>query len=233
VRGYPVPCASGFTGGYPDVEGLLVSNYAASPTVGHTTEAVPLVVPLTTMRQPDAGGSGADMGVYQINRATMLAQGSMVNGRNLRLQGKFARSGTLALTFKKTISVTTVSGADHNHFVYAAGDVNIADIGRFYTVTTIDGLPIGYDMGGTISAVDTGTNTATVIQRNQNYFNGNPPTPIVLVIGEDEPDAQYLPIVSCDTKNEEFAWGSLTPTGLTLSSSNAASTATCNVLILR
>jgi hypothetical protein len=51
-------------------------------------------------------------------------------------------------------------------------------------------------------------------------------------VGEDEPDALYLPVVSCNAQ-ETISWSNLTPAGLTLTSSNPASRATCVILLVR
>ena len=51
-------------------------------------------------------------------------------------------------------------------------------------------------------------------------------------VGENEVDALYFPIVSCNAQ-ETISWSSPTTSGLTLTSSNASSTATCAILLVR
>jgi hypothetical protein len=52
------------------------------------------------------------------------------------------------------------------------------------------------------------------------------------VIGEDEPDANYFLLLSCNT-GENVHWTTKTATGFTLVSDNPQSRTVCDVLFVR
>ena len=96
------------------------------------------------------------------------------------------------------------------------------------------GVDCGTDCVGVIKSIADPTHV--VMQFKSGSVNGNgfavTNGAAQATVGEDEPDALYLPVVSCNAQ-ETISWSNLSTTGLTLTSSNPASRATCVVLLVR
>jgi hypothetical protein len=180
--------------------------------------------------------------MLQFNRVKTLAEGGYANGRNLRLVWQFpGNSATVPVTFsrKETVGVTAWrhDRRDNEMLGYdtiavGAGRFTQGDVGKRIVVSgACDG---GADCVGVVKAIADATHVVMQFKSGNVSGNGfrvtNPAASAT--IGEDEPDALYLPIVSCDAQ-ETISWSNLTPAGLTLTSSNPASRATCVVLIVR
>lgn len=181
----------------------------------------------------DAGDTTAN-GLW-LSGVRGIALGSTVRGRNLRDRVVFATSATAAVTFVKTKTVTTTSGLYSIGFT--AGDVTAADIGKYISIASACGGGTKALEGRieTVTSATTGTvatipwyNVGATKCREQIDATGSK----TATIGENEPDANYFISLACD-KQETFSWSSKATTGFTLTSSNAASVATCDVMILR
>jgi hypothetical protein len=152
-----------------------------------------------------------------------------VTGKNMRVTGKFAASGTLNFTFKRTVTITT-GGVQQPFMTATAGIFYPSDAGKLIRV--IGGGSGGWaDWFGICSVYLSATVIAT-FSRQANFFSGGGTT---LTIGEDEPDANYMVvgIVGDAATPESYSVSSLTTSGFTVKSSNAASTATITAMIVR
>jgi hypothetical protein len=87
----------------------------------------------------------------QLNHVRMLAMGSVADGRNLRLQERFAGTGVLTVRFVREITVDTTKGTA---YVDASpGTFNAGDLGKRLAVTGVDGFHLGGDVVAKISDV--------------------------------------------------------------------------------
>jgi hypothetical protein len=204
--------------------GLLISGtgVAANATVtGFTTTTV-------TMSAVAVGG-----GVGSGATITFTGQaGEPIPGQNLRVSGTFAASGTLNFTFKRTIQ-------GWNNSIQTT--TLIATSGRFYSTDV--GKPIliaGFGNqtwtdwhGFGLRYVDSTHLVVHPADIQQAPFINVSNTPIV--IGADEPDANYMVvgIVGDTATPETFSVTAQTATGFTVKSSNAASVANINAMIVR
>lgn len=145
-------------------------------------------------------------------------------GKNLRLQGRFASAGTLALAFIRDITVSTSAGAN---YIDSAAAFHPADVGRQIVIDNADGI------GGTATGV-----IAHFVDASQIYWVKTSGVSFVTGsgrtahIGKNEPDAYYFAWVQ-GTAQETFAVTGKSSSAVTITSSNAASTATVDVLIVR
>ncbi len=176
---------------------------------------------LTVKRAPTAAPS-----YLNLNRVKMLAAGSTADGRNLRLQEKFASAGTLAVTFTRAVTVGTTNGT--TSVTFTAGTINVADVGKKIVLVAADGA--GGNVTGIIQSLDSGT--ALTILATVNAGIGVTSGAITANIGEDEPDANYLLMLASDAQ-EKISWSAKATTGFTLTSDNATSTATVDILVVR
>jgi hypothetical protein len=202
---------------YDDVIGELVTTFDQG---AFTTRVLPT---LTIRRDRD---SDDPFNRLQLNRVTMLAGGSSADGRNLRLQATFPGAGSVAVTFVRPVTVRVEAGSQT--VTLTSGAVNIADVGR---KIVIDGA--GADGGafsGVITAV-TGPAEARVMP-SASIGIETTATGLAARIGDNEPDANYLLTLGCSAP-EQVGWSDKRATGFTLTSSNARSTAVCDVLIVR
>ena len=114
----------------------------------------------------------------------------------------------------------------------AANHFTQGDVGKRIVIKGACGG--GTDCVGVIKSITDATHV--VMQFKSGNVNGNgfaiTNTAADATIGENEPDALYLPVVSCNAQ-ETISWSNLSATGLTLTSSNPASKATCVVLLVR
>jgi len=164
----------------------------------------------------------------QLNHVRMLAMGSVADGRNLRLQERFAGTGVLQVRFVREVSVTTTTGTA---YVDAApGTFNAGDLGKRLVVTGVDGFHAGGDVIAKIH--DVSSDRRVFITAQVPTAIGVSRTGARARIGEAEPDASYFVMLGCNA-DERIYWTDKTPEGFTLRSSNPASTATCDVLIVR
>jgi hypothetical protein len=154
------------------------------------------------------------------------ASGSAGFGQNLRVQGTFATSATLAFTFTRT--VTIAAQGQQPNITLSAGTFLQSDVGK---ALLIPGVVGGADWHGFIMhVVDT---THAYIQPMFPQQTPSFGAPVVSTIGTNEPDGQYMVAGLVGNVNETFWVTAIANTGFTLHSSNAASTATVTALIVR
>jgi hypothetical protein len=178
----------------------------------------------------------------RLSRVKSLGEANGVDGRNLRGTCLFATSDTCTFVWRRNESITTLSGGLTNYnqgtregqMTVDSGHFTIADVGK-----TICAEVTSSDSGtrtacGYITSLTDATHirVANAITSTINIFSGIPYGPITAVVGENEPDGNYLPFLSCSA-NETFNISSVTSTGFTITSSNASSTARCSILIVR
>jgi hypothetical protein len=108
--------------------------------------------------------------------------------------------------------------------------------GAVITATVAGGAVTGFTVsnGGSnygylVTAIDA-RNSATSIELGATSFGATTNTPFI--IGQDEPDANYI-IMITGSENETFKVTSKSTTGFTVTSSNNASTATIDWLLVR
>ena len=200
---------------------------------------------LTVLRANDPAAGGDErqpVDMLQFNRVKTLAEGGYANGRNLRLLYQFpGTSATGAVTFirREVVGVTAWrhdrqanDRLGYDPITVSAGHFTQGDVGK--RIVIAGACEGGSDCVGVIKAITDPTHV--VMQFKSGGVNGNgvatTNASAQATIGEDEPDALYLPIVSCNAQ-ETISWSNLSATGLTLTSSNPASKATCAILLVR
>ena len=202
--------------------------------------------PLVAVRRandPDRrAGDGQPVDRLQFNRVKTIAEGGYADGRNLRMVFQFpgnAATATVPFVRQETVGVTAWrhDGQANDRLGYdtitvAAGRFTQGDVGKRIVIAGVCGG--GTDCVGVIKAITDATHV--VVQFKSGNVNGNgfavTNSSAQATIGEDEPDALYLPVVSCNAQ-ETVSWSNLSATGLTLTSSNPASRATCVILLVR
>ena len=200
---------------------------------------------LTVLRANDVSQQAGDrqpVDLLQFNRVKTLAEGGYANGRNLRLLYQFpGTSATAAVTFVRheTVGVTAWrhdrqanDRLGYDTIAASAGHFTQGDVGkRIVVARACDG---GTDCVGVIKSITDPTHVVMQFKSGNVNGNGFAVTNAAgqATIGEDEPDALYLPVVSCNAQ-ETVSWSKLATTGLTLTSSNPASRATCVILLVR
>jgi hypothetical protein len=200
---------------------------------------------LTVRRANDVDRRNDDrrpVDLLQFNRVKMLAEGGYADGRNLRFLFQFpgtAATVNVPFTRPETVGVTAWrhERLANDRFGYdtitvGANRFTQGDVGKRVVVKGACGG--GTDCVGVIKSITDATHV--VMQFKSGGVNGNgfaiTNTAAEATIGENEPDALYLPAVSCNAQ-ETISWSNLSATGLTLTSSNPKSTATCVVLLVR
>jgi hypothetical protein len=169
---------------------------------------------------------GVDL--LRLQRVRMLAEGTTTQGNNLRVQTTFPAAGSVAVSFQRPITFSA-NGAEIT--ATNGSQFSVADLGKRFFAAGV-GTNGATDYVGFVATYVSPTKV-TIIPANPNgYFSCCGRVTGPALIGENEPDANYLPVVSC-TAPEPIGWSTLAATGFTLTSTNATSTATCNVLIVR
>jgi hypothetical protein len=180
--------------------------------------------------------------LLQFNRVKTIAEGGYVNGRNLRVLFQFpgtGATGVVRFVRQETVGITTWrhDRGTNDRFGYdtitvSAGRFTQGDVGKRIAIAGACGG--GTDCVGVIRSLPDPTHV--VVQFKSGNVNGNGfvvTNPAArATVGEEEPDALYLPVVSCNAQ-ETISWSNLTASGLTLTSSNPASKATCVILLVR
>lgn len=157
--------------------------------------------------------------------ATGATAYTYTGGKNLRIQGAFATSNSLALTFQRTVSLT-IPGLQQVQL--GSGTFFKADVGKQLFIAG-GGNPSG-DFYGMVHVLASST-IAYVLPANTQHppnYAGSKSA----VLGANEPDANYMVFVTGNV-NETFWVDTITATGFTVHSSNAASIATITCLIIR
>lgn len=213
---------------FKDEEGLWTVAATMTPWVTH----------LRSETDTAAGGTS-------LNSLRSIGYGSATAGRNIRDQGTFATSNTLAYTFKKTVTVTTTNGS--TDITFTAGVITANDVGKQIAI------PLGIDSGNCFGQTDqtfyarisqllSSTSARLVAAQwhdawttrcRPDAYPNITGAQANTVIGEDEPDANYfITGLSCNAQ-ETVSWSNKATTGFTLTSSNGSSTASCDFMIVR
>ena len=148
-------------------------------------------------------------------------------------------AATVAYTFTRTVTITLAADGT---FTVTTGVLRPSDLGKKVSIangTNSCGFQGGSNPGtflGFLTTYST-TTTGTVSGQQQLAADDCRMTPravagLTMTIGENEPDANYMLMLGCNA-DERFSWSSKATTGFTLTSSNASSTATCDVLVVR
>jgi hypothetical protein len=169
-------------------------------------------------------GEGSPPGAFNAYDNTGT-HGTPTFGQNLRIQGTFAASGTLAITFQRTISITSSSSA------IWTSTWKPSDRGKQINIPSgVTGQPGGltYFWGYVVHVIS--STQAYVEPGGQNVLFGAGGT--TATIGTNEPDANYFVFVQ-GASGETYGVSAITANGFTVTSSNAASTATVTCLIVR
>lgn len=193
----------------------------------------------TSIAASSAGGPVPGGGLW-LTAVRMLGYGSGVSGRNLRDRVVFDGKGTTAHTFARAVSVTTVNARSIS---FAPGAITAADIGKTIVLPGANDKacsPPATPATGAVHAriisvpddthATVGTMATTAGQCLQEITDTRPIANAV--IGEDEPDADYFLLLSCNA-SERIHWTAKTATGFTLVSDNPQSRAVCDVLLVR
>lgn len=177
------------------------------------------------LRKMDIPSGNSSPGARQYLRGVIgIAGGSNTSPLNFRNDVTFASAATAAVLFKRTVTDGGMS-SNGNTLTSLTAAFTKNDEGRTVTVTTAG---VG---GGTLTTFITtyvNATTVTLANRSSALVSGQ-----TVVIGENEPDANYnIPPPDCGV-NETFWTTSKATTGFTLNSSNASSTATCQWVLIR
>ena len=199
-----------------------------------TSVLVPRAIAGSSVGEPVPGG-----GLW-LTAVRMLAYGSGVAGRNLRDRVVFAGNAKQAHTFKRTVSVTAVNSRSIS---FTRSAITTADIGKTIVLPGANqkqcnppSTPATDAVHARIVSVpdDRSAVIATMASGNGRCVQEvSDPGPIPnATIGENEPDAEYFLLLSCNT-GERIHWTEKTATGFTLVSDNPSSRAVCDVLLVR
>ena len=199
-----------------------------------TTALMPTTITASSAGDPVPGG-----GVW-LTAVRMLGYGSSVSGRNLRDRVVFDGRGSKTHTFKRTVAVKTINARSVG---FAVGTITTADIGKTLALPGANDklcnppqTPATDAVYARILSVPDETTAIVGVMANgpgrclqeisdvRSIANA--------MIGEDEPDADYFLLLSCNTA-ERIHWTTKTATGFTLVSDNPASQAVCDVLLVR
>lgn len=201
---------SGFDRYYDDVDGTLTST----------------INTLFTRNRVTWGDGTAILPRQRFGSVAMLAQNSRAAGNNLRLAGKFASAGTLAVTFTRSETMSSNGNGSESgtqSWIVASGHFTSADIGRRVVVAN----------GGTDHYyVVTAIVDSTHIEMADIGSSQTAGLSLTATVGENEPDANYRVLATCSAA-EPIGISSLASTGFTATSTNSSSTAECTFLIVR
>ncbi|HWI68872.1 MAG TPA: hypothetical protein VNS88_10910, partial [Nitrospiraceae bacterium] len=177
---------------------------------------------ISYVRGPDQNGQSLTAPQMILHRVASIAEGTAARGRNLRQEVQFGSLGSVTVGFQHSVTVTLNGTA----LTVTSGRLYPSDLGKRAELLNIPSAgtsTVGYIGGYTDS-------THGLMQPFSAGFGTQ--TGIQLVIGEAEPDANYFITLACD-KAETIYWTGKASGGFNLNSSNASSTATCDVGIYR
>lgn len=226
------------TSAYPpppllDIDGTIGMRYDGAISHPFVEPSITLV-PLDRTATPQLG-----VGYLALSHVRQLSEGSLPGavagtaaptpGQNLRVSGAFATSGSLAFTFKRTL---TTNSDGTPTIVATSGTFLPTDVGKPIKIT--GGADTSADWYGYITDYISSTSVkvypALFISPGGRYPYQTGKT---TTVGADEPDAEYFVAGICGDANETFWVTDRTATGFTMHSSNASSTATVVALIVR
>jgi hypothetical protein len=179
---------------------------------------------LNHVRQLSEGSPPGALTSYNGN----AVHGSPSFGQNLRIQGTFASSATLNITFKRNITVTANSG------LLWTSTWRMSDLGKqIFIPSGVNGQGGGITTwNGYVVNVVSSTQAFVQPVKQNTSWNIGLAMPSNVSIGTNEPDANYFVFVQ-GASGETYGVSAITSTGFTVTSSNAASTATVTCLIVR
>jgi hypothetical protein len=157
---------------------------------------------------------------HRINIQT-LGERQTADGKNLRVGVVFDSDDTATFTFARTVTIQQ-DASTNTKYTPTSGTVTKADIGK--VVSYSDGTNTFHTI------LKDWDGSALYFAQSLGFGAGNSGN---VTIGEDEPDDRYVIAgYGCDAP-EALGFTSLTTAGFTVTSSNATSTATCTILIVR
>ncbi|MEO8070238.1 MAG: hypothetical protein ABI652_02470 [Acidobacteriota bacterium] len=188
--------------------------------------------PVSRLRWNDPGRFNVDTARPRqlLTSVAMLAQGSDARGANLRADTRFAGSATSRFTFMKRAALHPIAGGavGVQRLKAASGIFTIADIGR--RVVMQGALDRAADAHGYVSGVPADDSIDVAPMERGIPGTGGP---WAAVIGEDEPDANYIVTgVLCDADVGQPWISGKTAAGFTLHIASPG-TATCGFMIVR
>jgi len=205
--------------------------------------------PLTVLYEPCISvipidkASTTDIGVsyLALNHVRHLSEGSFpgssagtapTSGKNLRVRSTFTGSPTSVFVFARTNVIVTCNASDL--LTATTGTFTQSDVGKKLKITA--GADTGADWYGYIVDFLSST-TVNIFPSSDSTPGGRYPqgSGKATVIGENEPDANYMVVGLVGSANETF-WidhATIATTGFSFKSSNATSTATVTALIVR
>jgi hypothetical protein len=194
-------------------------------------------------------GPASPVATLGLNHVKMLAEGSAGAGRNLRMEARFTGEGpTIRVDFVRDVAVTVHKQCDcaaeqsgWRTIGVAAGAMRASDVGKTIVIAGVNGF--GGDAVGVVQALADETHAVVLLRpmsQEEAQANGGLGANTIRVdregvtaaIGEHEPDARYFLALGCDAQ-ETISWSDKSAAGFTLTSSNPASRATCDVTIVR
>lgn len=196
-------------------------------------ESFQTVVGLDTTITTDYGVSYLALShVRSLGEGTLpgVTASTPTTGKNLRVRTTFGASGTANFAFSRALTTTGSGGA---LLTATVGTFTQADVGKKVKITA--GADTGADWYGYVTDFLTST-TVNVFPAEDPSTPGQryPNQPVkATVVGEDEPDANYMVAGLVGNVNETFWVTAIASTGFTFNSSNGASTATVTALIVR
>lgn len=179
---------------------------------------------------------------HRISGLKLLSESHFVAGNNLRILCTFATSDTATCPFTRAETIEVRNGIASPTFFDAltqtwgmnvtSGHFKQGDVGKVLTFPTCCGDGNGQNFWGTIVEIT----SATVIKVQSiagGYTFPTGATTGSATVGQDEPDAKWLPALWGCNANETFWIDSFTAAQIVLKSSNATSTAGCLVGVIR
>lgn len=223
-------------------------DYLASKLIRPQMTFDTLLNPFSTFLNPATGGPTSP--VQQLSWVKMLSEGgystSPVDGRNLRILCTFATSDTATCPFVRTESVDVTHDITNYNaltrtdtIVVASGHFTQADVGKRFQVDTCCGsggtLPY---WGYVVEIVDATHIKTRLVGGEVNFFPAGGPNTFSATVGENEPDAKWIPAIwGCKNMDlgatEQIELDSFSASQVVLKSSNVASTASCLVGVIR
>ncbi len=210
-------------GAFPDIESGYWSNGNFHPRLafqqtGSHTSATPITT-VSGITLQDV--RSLQYGTTWVNNS---AGAAVQTGTNLRIRATFATSNLISFTFERALMVDVTTGSSYLA-VNTGGPLTLADVGSQIVIT--DGAAGGDDLTTVINFIENSGANAYI-----NAIAGATDT-LAAVVGQDEPDRDYLVVGLCGNAEETFWVTDLDRTGFHIHSSNATSTATVSAMIVR
>jgi hypothetical protein len=160
------------------------------------------------------------------DRRGLIINDTDTASNNRLLKTQFADSGTKAVTFVRDVTVGVTSAS--STITFASGVITQEDVGRQIILDDVGAA--GADITNWIETMLSSTTAKLGFEGT--YLPASTNASTAAHVGENEPDANYSLGIS-SSADETISWSSKATTGFTLTSSNASSTATVDVIIVR